>query len=69
MEKIRVYYEDGSYYLLINDKKTLVEFTSEITPDCASGYADINVKAGSLDSYTKDSVPEIKLIVEDWEEA
>ena len=69
METIRVYYEDGSYYLLINDKKTLVEFTSEITPDGEPGYADINVLGGSLDSYTKDSIPEIKLIVEDWEYA
>ena len=69
METIRVYYEDGSYYLLINDKKTLVEFTSEITPDCEPGYADINVLGGSLDSYTKDSIPEIKLIVGDWEYA
>ena len=69
MEKIRVYLEDGNYYLQVNDRKTLVEFTSEIVPDCEQGYADIDVKGGSLDSYTKDSVPEIKLIVEDWEDA
>ena len=69
MEKIRVYLEDGNYYLQVNDRKTLVEFTSEIVPDCEPGYADINLVAGSLDTYTKDSVPEIKLIVEDWEYA
>lgn len=68
MEKIRVYCEDGIYYLSVNDKKTLVEFANGNGPDCGQGYADINVKSGSLDSYTKDSVPEIKLVIDEWED-
>lgn len=67
MEKIRVYFEEGNYYLLTNDKKILVEFPDGNAPDCGEGCADINVKSGSLDTYTKDSVPEIKLIVDEWE--
>ena len=69
MEKIRVHCEGGSYYLLVNERKTLVEFAGENVPDFESGCADINLIGGSLDTYSKDSVPEIKLIAEDWEYA
>ena len=69
MEKIRVYYEEEKYYLLVNDRKTLVEFAGENAPKCESGYADINLIGGSLDTYIENSTPEIKLVVEDWEYA
>ena len=45
MEKIRVYFEEGSYYLLTNDKKILVEFPDGNAWTGGEGCADINGRA------------------------